>query len=127
MVISEPSEGAHVWICHFTLWDINARGYVRPVCMSFVTRDPFKIMNHFGSLQAEFGKVGREWVGEWMGGWVGALLPLPSCCRPCVIGSAAGVVQTASGGEDERLGEQFFGLFWLVDVVFADDAMRWPP
>jgi hypothetical protein len=41
----------------FTLLDIHARGYVRPFAMSFITRDPYKIMNNFAKLLTEFTKV----------------------------------------------------------------------
>ena len=40
-----------------TLYDINARGFVRPICLSFITSDPDKIMANFEELCREFSKV----------------------------------------------------------------------
>jgi hypothetical protein len=42
---------------HFTLLDVFARGYVRPICMSYITRHPTKIMDNFASLMKKFNKV----------------------------------------------------------------------
>jgi len=44
-------------VYQFTLYDINARGFVRPVCISFISSDPDKIMPHFEDLTREFNKV----------------------------------------------------------------------
>ena len=40
-----------------TLYDINARGFVRPICLSFITSDPDKVMANFEELCREFSKV----------------------------------------------------------------------
>ena len=57
VVFTIPSEDATAYVHHFTLYDIHARGYVRPVCMSYVTRDHGKIMAHFDGLLSAFSSV----------------------------------------------------------------------
>ncbi|KAI7907216.1 uncharacterized protein BX663DRAFT_495216 [Cokeromyces recurvatus] len=42
---------------HLTLFDINARGYVHPVALSYITRDPEKIINRFEELMGKFNEV----------------------------------------------------------------------
>ncbi|ORX55824.1 hypothetical protein DM01DRAFT_1335202 [Hesseltinella vesiculosa] len=44
---------------HLTLFDINARGYVHPVALSYVTRDPEKIMTRFELFMDRFNEVSR--------------------------------------------------------------------
>mgnify|MGYP001068183038 CR=1 FL=1 len=72
VVISEASEDAHAYVSrilvlprslinlqvhHFTLLDVYARGYVRPICMSYITRHPTKIMDNFADILDRFLKV----------------------------------------------------------------------
>ncbi|KAG2235710.1 hypothetical protein INT48_009125 [Thamnidium elegans] len=42
---------------HLTLFDINARGYVHPVALSYITRDPDKIVIRFEELMEQFNQV----------------------------------------------------------------------
>ncbi|KAI8647469.1 hypothetical protein BD408DRAFT_408611 [Parasitella parasitica] len=42
---------------HLTLFDINARGYVHPVALSYITRDPNKIVIRFEELMEKFNEV----------------------------------------------------------------------
>ncbi|KAL7332318.1 hypothetical protein PS15p_204377 [Mucor circinelloides] len=42
---------------HLTLFDINARGYVHPVALSYITRDPDKIVIRFEELMEKFSEV----------------------------------------------------------------------
>ncbi|KAI8986592.1 hypothetical protein BDB01DRAFT_786173 [Pilobolus umbonatus] len=42
---------------HLTLFDINARGYVHPVALSYIARDPNKIIHHFEELMDRFNQV----------------------------------------------------------------------
>lgn len=41
---------------HFTLYDMRARGFVRPYCLAFVTLHPDKIMKDFESLRDDFSR-----------------------------------------------------------------------
>eukprot|EP01102_Stenamoeba_stenopodia_P008431 TRINITY_DN2423_c0_g1_i1.p1 TRINITY_DN2423_c0_g1~~TRINITY_DN2423_c0_g1_i1.p1 ORF type:complete len:791 (+),score=161.09 TRINITY_DN2423_c0_g1_i1:326-2698(+) len=56
-VMPEPSEDAYAYVHHLTLMDIYARGYVRPICMSYITRESSKVMSNFNQLLEEFTKV----------------------------------------------------------------------
>jgi len=42
---------------YVTLFDVFARGFVRPICVSYITYDKEKIMTNFEDLRAEFSKV----------------------------------------------------------------------
>ncbi|CEP17642.1 hypothetical protein [Parasitella parasitica] len=42
---------------HLTLFDINARGYVHPVALSYITRDPNKIVIRFQDIMEKFNEV----------------------------------------------------------------------
>ena len=53
----EPSEGAVAYVHHFTLYDIHARGYVRPYCMAYVTNQHSKIMNNFTLFREHFSRI----------------------------------------------------------------------
>jgi hypothetical protein len=52
--LSDSSQGAHAYVHHMTLHDIQARGYVRPICLCYVTNDADKIMNNFEQLLLAF-------------------------------------------------------------------------
>ncbi|XP_077976951.1 guanine nucleotide exchange protein smcr8a-like [Glandiceps talaboti] len=57
IVLEEEKERAHAYVHHFTLYDTEARGFVRPFCMAYVTPDRRKIMDNFEELLKEFRKV----------------------------------------------------------------------
>ncbi|PRP83010.1 hypothetical protein PROFUN_09865 [Planoprotostelium fungivorum] len=57
VVLSEHKEGATAYVHHFNLLDLYARGYVRPICISYITRDPKKIMCHFEDFLQSFSEV----------------------------------------------------------------------
>ncbi|KAI8331032.1 hypothetical protein BC941DRAFT_517810 [Chlamydoabsidia padenii] len=44
---------------HLTLFDINARGYVHPVALSYITRDTEKIVSRFEDFMNRFNEVSR--------------------------------------------------------------------
>ncbi|KAF9120341.1 Guanine nucleotide exchange protein smcr8 [Mortierella sp. 14UC] len=52
--ISDVEKGYWAYIHHFTLFDINARGFVRPFCMSYITRDPYKILAQYEEMRQKF-------------------------------------------------------------------------
>eukprot|EP01089_Gocevia_fonbrunei_P013417 TRINITY_DN3447_c0_g1_i1.p1 TRINITY_DN3447_c0_g1~~TRINITY_DN3447_c0_g1_i1.p1 ORF type:complete len:244 (-),score=58.89 TRINITY_DN3447_c0_g1_i1:28-759(-) len=56
-VISETDEDAFAYVHHFTLFDVLARGYVRPICMSYITRSPTKIMDNFLDILDRFSEI----------------------------------------------------------------------
>ncbi|XP_065828955.1 guanine nucleotide exchange protein smcr8a-like [Oscarella lobularis] len=51
---------AHAYVHHFTLYDIHARGYVRPFCMTYVTGDHSKIMLNFDEMTKQFQRVSES-------------------------------------------------------------------
>jgi len=44
-------------IHHFTLYDIEARGFVRPFCVSYLTYDRLKLVTYFESITEELRKI----------------------------------------------------------------------
>ncbi|XP_064617657.1 guanine nucleotide exchange protein SMCR8-like isoform X2 [Liolophura sinensis] len=59
VVMTELKNGTYAYVHHFTLFDHQARGFVRPFCMTYVTADPRKLMSFFEDLCSEFNKVSR--------------------------------------------------------------------
>ncbi len=57
MFLTEPNDKLYAYVHYCTLFDSFARGFVRPVCASYVTNDPNKVMAHFEDIRAEFAKV----------------------------------------------------------------------
>ncbi|KAG0030054.1 hypothetical protein BGZ82_007604 [Podila clonocystis] len=55
--ISDSEKSYWAYVHHFTLFDINARGFVRPFCMSYITRDPHKILAHYEEMRHKFSKA----------------------------------------------------------------------
>lgn len=52
---SSPRAQVH----HFSLHDLHARGYTRPVCMTYVTRHRDKLVTYFEELSERFCQVSR--------------------------------------------------------------------
>eukprot|EP00051_Salpingoeca_urceolata_P009015 m.110653 g.110653 ORF g.110653 m.110653 type:complete len:805 (+) comp16065_c1_seq2:49-2463(+) len=57
VVLTEPAINAYAYVHNFTLYDLHARGFVRPFSIVYVTSDPDKIMDHFADLSYDFTKV----------------------------------------------------------------------
>ncbi|KAG0001929.1 Guanine nucleotide exchange protein smcr8 [Entomortierella chlamydospora] len=55
--ISDTEKGYWAYVHHFTLFDINARGFVRPFCMSYITRDPQKIPANYDDMRRKFSRA----------------------------------------------------------------------
>eukprot|EP00040_Diaphanoeca_grandis_P031088 m.185242 g.185242 ORF g.185242 m.185242 type:complete len:815 (-) comp32223_c1_seq1:129-2573(-) len=49
----------YAYMYHFTLHDLQARGFVRPFCLSYVTEDQDKLLQYFSTLNQEFSKICR--------------------------------------------------------------------
>ncbi|KAF4526458.1 hypothetical protein B566_EDAN014070 [Ephemera danica] len=49
--------GMHTYAHYFTLYDIKARGFVRPMCLAYVTRDERKLESNFNLLREQFLKM----------------------------------------------------------------------
>ncbi|KAL4232794.1 Guanine nucleotide exchange protein smcr8 [Mactra antiquata] len=59
VVMNDPETDSNAFIHHIVLNDIQARGYVRPFCISYVTTDPLKIMKCYEEISSQMKKVAR--------------------------------------------------------------------
>uniref|UniRef100_A0A8D0GH10 SMCR8-C9orf72 complex subunit n=1 Tax=Sphenodon punctatus TaxID=8508 RepID=A0A8D0GH10_SPHPU len=57
VVLGDSKEGAFAYVHHLTLYDLEARGFVRPFCMAYISTDEHKIMQLFQELSTEFSKA----------------------------------------------------------------------
>nr|XP_020670276.1 Smith-Magenis syndrome chromosomal region candidate gene 8 protein [Pogona vitticeps] len=57
VVLGDSKEGAFAYVHHLTLYDLEARGFVRPFCMAYISADEHKIMQMFQGLSVEFSKA----------------------------------------------------------------------
>lgn len=57
VVLGDSKEGAFAYVHHLTLYDLEARGFVRPFCMAYISTDEDKIMQQFLELSGEFSKA----------------------------------------------------------------------
>lgn len=57
VVLGDSREGAYAYVHHLTLYDLEARGFVRPFCMAYMSSEKEKIMHCFRGLSAEFSKA----------------------------------------------------------------------
>lgn len=57
VVLGDSKEGAFAYVHHLTLYDLEARGFVRPFCMAYISADEHKIMQMFQELSLEFSKA----------------------------------------------------------------------
>ncbi|KAK8734367.1 hypothetical protein OTU49_006153 [Cherax quadricarinatus] len=54
MVQQDINPGVHVYIHYFTLYDVRARGFVRPMCLSYISSDSRKLLYYFSQLRQHF-------------------------------------------------------------------------
>jgi len=59
MILAENDDGVYAYVHHFTLYDVHARGFVRPFCMAYVTPCQHKLMTFYNEMTSEFSKVSR--------------------------------------------------------------------
>ncbi|XP_055772537.1 guanine nucleotide exchange protein smcr8a-like [Salvelinus fontinalis] len=57
VVLGDSKEGAFAYVHHLTLYDLEARGFVRPFCMAYVSADERKIMQQFQELSLLFSRA----------------------------------------------------------------------
>ncbi|XP_062387341.1 guanine nucleotide exchange protein smcr8a [Sardina pilchardus] len=57
VVLGDSKEGAFAYVHHLTLYDLEARGFVRPFCMAYISADERKIMQQFQKLSSEFSRA----------------------------------------------------------------------
>ncbi|KAG0236787.1 Guanine nucleotide exchange protein smcr8 [Actinomortierella wolfii] len=57
--ICESEQHYWAYVHHFTLFDVNARGFVRPFNISYITRDPNKILPNYEDIRRKFSKAAQ--------------------------------------------------------------------
>ncbi|XP_053550946.1 guanine nucleotide exchange protein SMCR8 [Bombina bombina] len=57
VVLGDSKEGAFTYVHHLTLYDLEARGFVRPFCIAYISTDEDKIMQQFIELSSDFSKA----------------------------------------------------------------------
>ncbi|KAF7691106.1 guanine nucleotide exchange protein smcr8a [Silurus meridionalis] len=57
VVLGDSKEGAFAYVHHLTLYDLEARGFVRPFCMAYISADERKIMQQFQPLSSGFSRA----------------------------------------------------------------------
>lgn len=57
VILGDSAEDAFAYVHHITLYDLEARGMVRPFCVAYVCSDQMKLMENFGELSACFSQA----------------------------------------------------------------------
>ncbi|XP_042340396.1 guanine nucleotide exchange protein smcr8b [Plectropomus leopardus] len=57
VVLGDSTENAFAYVHHMTLYDLEARGMVRPFCMAYVCSDQKKLMENFSELSTSFSRA----------------------------------------------------------------------
>lgn len=57
LVQQDLTPGVHVYVHYFTLYDVRARGFVRPMCLSYISADHEKLLYYFSHLKQKFTAV----------------------------------------------------------------------
>jgi len=60
VVLGDSAEDAFAYVQHVTLYDLEARGMVRPFCMAYVCSDQRKLMENFSELSTGFSKASES-------------------------------------------------------------------
>ncbi|KAL7405110.1 hypothetical protein ABVT39_023912 [Epinephelus coioides] len=57
VVLGDSAQDAFAYVHHMTLYDLEARGMVRPFCMAYVCSDQKKLMENFSELMTSFSQA----------------------------------------------------------------------
>ncbi|KAF0037135.1 hypothetical protein F2P81_010009 [Scophthalmus maximus] len=57
VILGDSAEDTFAYVHHVTLYDLEARGMVRPFCMAYVCSDQAKLMENFSELSACFSQA----------------------------------------------------------------------
>lgn len=57
VILGDSAEDAFAYVHYMTLYDLEARGMVRPFCVAYVCSDQMKLMENFGELSTSFSQV----------------------------------------------------------------------
>ncbi|XP_068606974.1 guanine nucleotide exchange protein smcr8b [Brachionichthys hirsutus] len=57
VILGDSADGAFAYVHHVTLYDLEARGMVRPFCVAYVSSDLAKLTENFLELSASFSRA----------------------------------------------------------------------
>lgn len=57
VILGDSAEDAFAYVHHMTLYDLEARGMVRPFCVAYVSSDQTKLMENVGELSTCFSQA----------------------------------------------------------------------
>ncbi|KAK5865811.1 hypothetical protein PBY51_020051 [Eleginops maclovinus] len=57
VILGDSADDAFAYVQHMTLYDLEARGMVRPFCMAYVCSDQRKLMENFSELSTSFSQA----------------------------------------------------------------------
>ncbi|KAM6939468.1 guanine nucleotide exchange protein smcr8b [Xenentodon cancila] len=57
VILGDSADGAFAYVHYLTLYDLEARGMVRPFCMAYVCSDQMKLMENFSELSVGFSQA----------------------------------------------------------------------
>ncbi len=57
MLLTNEEQGVYTYVHYFTLFDIEARGFVRPYCIAYVTGEKRKLLRRFDNFRRDFGSL----------------------------------------------------------------------
>ncbi|XP_005750246.1 guanine nucleotide exchange protein smcr8b [Pundamilia nyererei] len=60
VILGDSAENAFAYVHHLTLYDLEARGMVRPFCMAYVCSDQVKLMENFSELSTRFSEAAES-------------------------------------------------------------------
>ncbi|CAI5680959.1 unnamed protein product [Oreochromis niloticus] len=60
VILGDSAEDAFAYVHHLTLYDLEARGMVRPFCMAYVCSDQVKLMENFSELSTRFSEAAES-------------------------------------------------------------------
>ncbi|XP_063954446.1 guanine nucleotide exchange protein smcr8a-like isoform X1 [Lytechinus pictus] len=59
VMLEDKKDNTYSYIHHFTLYDIHARGFVRPFCMAYISADKNKLRSNLQHIIASFHQVSQ--------------------------------------------------------------------
>lgn len=60
VILGDSAADAFAYVHHLTLYDLEARGMVRPFCMAYVCSDQLKLMENFSELSTRFSEAAES-------------------------------------------------------------------
>ncbi|XP_036370221.1 guanine nucleotide exchange protein SMCR8 isoform X2 [Octopus sinensis] len=60
VLFTDIAEGVSAYVYHFLLYDLQARGYVRPFCMAYVSPDSKKLITFYKEIHKAFSKISSD-------------------------------------------------------------------